>query len=276
MYITHCRDCVFAKFEDNKQVGCKYDRVRKFKELGLDVQEVTDSDITYNTINILCNHCFTKKAWDEAKNPETALFNFSCIKNTFVFIDDKEKDFATTYNNVLGACHSAVFSSVRPQAIIYVLLKPERFTASENLSLVELVKSILKNTGISYNISYPLETTNWNAYLYSAKNNLKTDYFSVFEGGYPVSMYFNEHLNNILNVDVKNFIVVSSNTNNGWVVNRKFLEIFGWDNPEFCGKSIITEIENSEYKSDLLTKLIIKGEEIDFYAKPTVGDYRNS
>jgi len=275
MFITHCRDCAFAVFANNKQIGCQYDRIEKFKNLGMEVKEVTENDLTYYSINTFCNHCVNKDVWEKTENRETALYNFTAIKNTFIFIDEQNSDFSQTYNKLLSSCHSAIFADIRPKNILYILTNATRFNSKENESLLDLMRSILKDTGIEFSISYPLEGDTWNEYLYQIKGKIKTDYFSVFESGEKISPYFNTHLNNILNIDVISFIVVSAEKS-GWTINRKFLEIFGWHNPVFCGQAILDEVESNEYQSELVKKLVINGKDIDFYAKPTISDHRNS
>lgn len=277
MYITHCRDCVFAKFKDNTQVGCQYDRIQRYQALGIPVNTITEGEKTYFTINAFCNHCVTAEVWEKTPNRETSLYNYTCIKNTFIIIDEANKNFADTYNDLLHSCNTAIFSEIRPKNLIYILVNSGRFTTQQNIDLINLLQSVTKGTGINYQSSLPLNEGNWNDYLYAVKNNIKTDYFSIFRSGFNISPYFNSHLNNILNVDVTNFIVATpSDGENGWTTNKRFLESFGWHNPTFCGQAIINEAKLNVDIPEIVHKLIIDGTKIDFYAKPTISDCRNS
>ena len=52
---TVCRDCIFATWNDNKeQTGCRFDKIRKYKQWGVEVKPEVEGDRTFYAINALC------------------------------------------------------------------------------------------------------------------------------------------------------------------------------------------------------------------------------
>lgn len=52
--LTHCNDCVFAQWDEQKQIGCRLNRLEKFAERGANVENVTVEDMQYKRIDRIC------------------------------------------------------------------------------------------------------------------------------------------------------------------------------------------------------------------------------
>ena len=48
---TPCKNCVFAKYEENTQTGCELDYIEKYKNLESEILEVYDNDKEFYVIN---------------------------------------------------------------------------------------------------------------------------------------------------------------------------------------------------------------------------------
>ena len=276
--ITHCQKCAFAIFdENNHQTGCKFNRIDKFKNLGYDVQMISSDDKQYNIINTKCNACVTQEEWDNLPQRETRLFNHMKIKNSFIVIDDTEDGFSQIYNNLLTSCHSALFSEIQPEYFVFVMVNRMRCTAEQNIQLFELIKSILNNSSIIYKIVYVDKVDKENSidwYLETIKDKFDSEYFSVFNSGYSVPKFFNSHLNDIVNVDCKRFILYAGDDNrNEWTMLKEFVEHFGWYSEKFIGNEILKDVKQLD--NEHLNNLVIT-ERPEVYAKPTTSNYRNS
>lgn len=274
--ITHCRNCAFAKFNDNKQVGCQFNRIEKFKNIGYNVDLIENDGIQYNTINTKCNACVTKEEWENLPQRETLLFNHMKIKNTFIVIDDTDNEFSQIYNSLLTTCHSALYSEIQPSYFLFVMVNKNRCTAEQNLHLFELMKTVFNNSGIIYRIVYVDKVVAENSidwYLDTVKDKFNTEYFSIFQSGYSVPKFFNSHLNDILNVDCKQFILYAGDSNkNEWTLLKEFVNNFGWYSENFVGEEILKDVKQLD--NEYINNLVIT-ERPDIYAKPTSSNHRD-
>ena len=48
---TTCRNCVFAKWDEGTQIGCKLNKLDDYKEAGIEVLDATDNELQFNVIN---------------------------------------------------------------------------------------------------------------------------------------------------------------------------------------------------------------------------------
>lgn len=86
--LTNCKTCAFAKFENNKQVSCSFDRVSKFGPASVLIFDDTDNT-EYYQINRVCNY-YRNTLWgysdnhiELVKNESAASFDimFECDNN---------------------------------------------------------------------------------------------------------------------------------------------------------------------------------------------------
>lgn len=64
LYQTSCKDCVFALYKANTQVGCTFDRVEKFKKIGVEVLDCYDDQKEFFVISSVCTlHKHKKSPW---------------------------------------------------------------------------------------------------------------------------------------------------------------------------------------------------------------------
>ncbi|NCA30639.1 MAG: hypothetical protein EBS93_07975, partial [Chitinophagia bacterium] len=48
---TPCKDCVFAKYQDNTQIGCELDYISKYKSKNIEILEAYDNNKEFYIIN---------------------------------------------------------------------------------------------------------------------------------------------------------------------------------------------------------------------------------
>ena len=142
-YNTGCKDCVFAIYDGKTQVGCEFDRINKFKSVGLEVVESYDEDREFYVIkNHICN-VGRLPAWAQNKTgdlKEIALKE-SSVKYQFILIDKGDVDVETLKEQVAKCLEQ----SVPPQAIHII-----RYNSSK-ISLLDMGQVLLR-TNIVWSI----------------------------------------------------------------------------------------------------------------------------
>ncbi len=64
LYDTSCKECVFATYEEHTQTGCRFGRVEKFRQKGVEVVEAMDEEREFFVIRTRCHiHRHKKSPW---------------------------------------------------------------------------------------------------------------------------------------------------------------------------------------------------------------------
>lgn len=265
MIKTVCKLCKFAEFQDNKQVGCRHNRIEKFQKYEVPVNLITEENKTFYEIEDICTYCFNKDSYNKTENAETKFYNITRFNCDTIVIDNKNEDFMKTYNKLLSSIHSAIYEEIRPNKFIYVITSNPHLTPENRYQLFDLVNDMLKGTSIKSSVSFMLsETVDFYDCLKSVFNKVESRYFSLFESGYQTTYDFNSKLNKELNenlryfslfngFDDKNGVVISSDvyrelgayTNN---IKEYIKEQLSWMEPKVRYRYII-ESFNDEYPS---------------------------
>lgn len=87
---TSCKECVFAKYEGKTQISCQFDRIKIFRETGVNVVEAYDEEKEFYILqDTICN--LTRgKAWADAT-----------ISNGKVLIEEARKEVLPSYQFIL-------------------------------------------------------------------------------------------------------------------------------------------------------------------------------
>lgn len=262
MIKTICRDCKFAEFKENKQIGCKYNRLEKFKQLDIPVEEITENGKTYYLIEDICNYCFKAESYNKTEQVETKFYNMTRFQTDFIVVDNKNQEYCTTYNNLLASIHSAIYEQIRPESFIFVITNNDKLTAEQKYNLIELTNDMLKGTGIICSVSFMVEKECdfWEC-VQSVLHKSTSKYYTIFSSGYNTTYDFNYKLNKELNENLRTFamfvgfdeyngLTFNSNVSkelNGFIdghLKNKVLKNVGWMSPKVKYRFIIESLND--------------------------------
>lgn len=194
---TNCKNCAFAIYEDSVQIACLFNRVEKFKP---DVIEAYDDDKQFFVINRLCTY-YRDKAWGYSQNDAAKVEQESALSFDLVF-DCNELDDNKTKNisNFLSSCK---YDSTK----LSIFLIHE----SDKHSIVkDNVAHIARNSPCQTNISVYF---NIDEYMHQLVMNSKHSYHSLINPKNTLNSNMLDTINNMVNQDLKRFIVADSSTN---------------------------------------------------------------
>lgn len=266
MIKTICRDCKFAEFKENKQVGCQHNRLEQFKKLEVPISEITENGKTFYLIEDPCNYCFNANSYNETKNAETRFYNMTRFQTDFIVVDNKNQDYCTTYNNLLASIHSTIYEQIRPESFIFVITNNDKLTAEQKYNLIELTNDMLKGLDITPSVSFMVDKDCdfWDC-VQSVLHKSSAKYYSIFSSGYNTTYDFNYKLNKEFNENLRTFAMFTgfdeyngltfnssvSKELNGFIdgnLKDKVLKNINWMSPKVKYRFII-ESFNDEFPS---------------------------
>lgn len=85
LLISPCKSCVFGLFEQTepwhkKQIGCRFNRIEKFKERGSRVEWKEGDAISANEIHVFCNN-FRDESWSKEQEQPLSLLELKVRKD---------------------------------------------------------------------------------------------------------------------------------------------------------------------------------------------------
>ena len=99
MIQTNCSGCVFAIIENNKQTGCKLNRIEKLES----VDTAEHNDVEYKTLSRFCN-AYRPEPWLQSLSLEESLQTEKTVLEEIkprigflIYLDDDKEEFATQY-----------------------------------------------------------------------------------------------------------------------------------------------------------------------------------
>ena len=148
---TSCKNCVFAEWENNTQVYCQLNRIEKFRNQGIVVDEAYDEDNReFYVIKSVCLANRTNK-WASRQNTNLIdkVYNEMQIKvDCIIYIDSRHNiyDIESTYNSVL-------LSKLKPLNITFLV-------NTNNIHQYQITSFINPNNNVSWRIEKIVEDTN--------------------------------------------------------------------------------------------------------------------
>ena len=208
---TSCEKCIFAKFDsENRQIGCKADRLDKFVERGVKLDLLKNEDKeSYIIKNRICLMCCTEQTVQQLqlKNPLLEMRKRIALKSTIYVLADEEHNL----DDIKITLYSLIDQFLKPTEIVVIL-------HSQTISRPALSKFLLEleedNKWLAWRISHIHEcgdngekpSREW--CLDHTIKTCKTLFYGVFLAGFQVP---NEYLSNIdysLNDELHRFVVL--------------------------------------------------------------------
>lgn len=200
---TSCRDCIFSIVNDNIQIGCRFDRLDKFKENGADV--VMDKN-HFLIIGRFCNTCRNEE-WGR-NNPRRKWMEIvkERIRVQVDIIINIEN--CNDLSDIMNTVDSAYNQKIKPKSVIIAY--------NSNTIPIETIVNSMRGESRG---EWRIEQLCWEE---SAKY-CKGSYYAVFNAGYIIPNYFIEKINKALNEDMIRFVsIMPDRDGNGLVmINAK-------------------------------------------------------
>lgn len=259
---TCCKNCVFAEYKDKTQTGCKLGRIEKF---GPSVVECKDENTEFFVINRLCNTFHDKSSEWAGKckgDAEAVALKEARIKVAAIVYIGQD----ATVDGLKDTCRSliTVQGDYLPFQVFTInnqdTLKPSEIHAT--------VWSVLENK-VTWRISIPVRTEAGRVSKGRAVDIVvepfKTGpdhprYYTIFEAGSTAPPDFFKKIDDLVNIEMKQFIFISpfDNEENGVVCNVVAHQQMGGSQPWFSdtGDTItdlaeklkaVAEANNSEH-----------------------------
>ena len=204
-YDTVCKDCFFAEYDGNTQVGCRSGRLDKFKNAGAKVVECEDEEKEFYVIkNRICNY-MRPTSWDGGEVPIIKAFSESFIRFTIlIYCDDN-----VGINDVIrtmDSLHAIDQGPKRPHI---------RFIINNNMRPSQLIKEIDKRYVDENNKHY----YKWNidcvdedeksVAIDISFKKIKTQYFMICDGGFLFDKNIFEIVDDYINEKMQRFLVAN-------------------------------------------------------------------
>src|SRR5688572_199954 len=209
---TGCVNCIFAQWEDNKQVGCKVGRLDKFVEQGdeLDIDTDKDGKNFYVIKNRICLMLCTKD-WlarhPEVKDPAKEMRKRTALSaDVMILVEDKH-----TLEGIRKTVHSLMQQSHKPAKVSVVLLS-DKIHPAKVRKLFQSVED--EYFSVNWQVAHINErglngekpSIEWA--LDHVVQNCKTPFFAVFYAGYDVPPDYLLLIDKALNDDMQNFCLL--------------------------------------------------------------------
>lgn len=148
---TNCKECVFAQYDQNTQIGCGLDYINRYKEKGVRVLEVYDSDKEFYVLNDKKCIGYRENKWltnNNLSNDSDMLNRVSIYKETntidyIAIIDTKN----LKLDDLINIFDQISYSKILPKKVFII-----RYNDNENFKF-ENLKSILDNLQYAWKIN---------------------------------------------------------------------------------------------------------------------------
>ena len=183
MIHTPCKDCCFANYEDNTQVGCKFNLLDEYEKLGHPIREVYDDDKEFYVVEgRKCVYCRTNDWFAEHKdNYKKVLEEEMKLRYTAIIYAEPDK----TFEDVKHTLFSLFNSSILPTYIIITYQKNSRQISNKSglPSYSDDLAWCQQNCrGIKFSIEYPSNTFDLHQVLNITLSKFKNQYILLEAG----------------------------------------------------------------------------------------------
>lgn len=209
---TCCKQCVFAKYENNTQTNCLLDYIDKYRNKNIEILEAYDEEKEFYIINDKKCIGYRENKWfdrydlsDDSIETKIALYHQYNKIDYLVVVNLQQFDVISLDRMFSELCNN----KTQPQKIILVRYKDEKL--SFNYSAIE---SVIKK----YNISYPwrIQTMLDNSISYEAvlhnitAINQKYRFILSLSAPTETFSYLIDEANRIVHKDLDQFTVLSN------------------------------------------------------------------
>ena len=261
---TLCRNCIFADYDDNVQIGCKANRLEKFKEAGISIRKLnTESkEGEEETVSFIV----------EGK---TCVYYRNNMLKDMLFKENSDEEILTAIKKQLRIpYHVLLFLrntdtlddlKLRTSELHNQLIKPSIIT------VVDRSHSVYNKSGDIMNMFKNYSFDHWRIQrikaidqidtdvvdlVYDSTKNLRYMFYIILECSYPIPSAMSEDIHKSIHDDMKAFSVLLPNANN---VGRAALKIA---HKKHAGNSFTIPLEDKIKHYDDAPHLIKGVEEI--------------
>ncbi len=207
VFLTKCKDCVFNIKDELVQIGCKFNRLEKYKEQNK--AELLEGEDSY-TIKTICNRCRDHNSKEKTELDDEKYFEV-IEKQTrcnleYVIYYDKE-------STIEGL--NQTIDSILNQSLKYSVI---RIVIENNIDANQ-INNIVKNRNIKYNIHQMIITKRNRENMDFSIKKISSQYYTICKSGYIFYKDFNKKINDLLNEKLEYFSMIKAEEDfNGLVV----------------------------------------------------------
>lgn len=163
---TRCHECIFAKFENNIQIGCELGRSDKFQKQGKAKRVFLDNTEAFQ-ISTVCN-TYRDKVWaetssqadnidsDNIKMLADCVRDFVTVPVSYIIVEQSNDGPEEVSRKIAKTAADILTHDILPKSVIFVVDNDEMF---EDINKVlDTIDMILIDSGIEYRLVRNLET----------------------------------------------------------------------------------------------------------------------
>ena len=247
---TNCKDCYFADYKNNTQVGCSLNRLEKYKKAGIDILEGKDDDKEFYIVaEKFCVYYRT----DE----DIQKFNLNNREEAATYIESKLQ---APYHLIV-MCREDDTEADQEKSILSAInqkIKPKVFTIinkfNQNIPSTTMMEMVRPHSFDYWRVQNATnEEFEWDRDLidlsYDSTKKHKYLFYAVFETLQGVPPTFSEEIHDAMYEDMQAFSCLVPNTNNNGLVVLSIAQ------EKYSGSSFGIKIEEKIkfYKDDIHT-----------------------
>ena len=252
LIVTNCKTCVFSKWNntdewEHKQEGCELNRLEKFQ----DKEWINDENVEYWRINRVCN-TWRSNEWLDLQDEnqchvETILKEVELKCGAIVRQGDENLD------NISLTLKDLVNQSLKP-ASVTLIVENHHIPIDQ---IYKMMQNVFVGSDISWNFERIFDTSLTDYKIWDKGiSRAKGQYFMLCEGGKRVSKEAMNRINELLNYDLKRFLVIGSEIIHQTVIQQKLWKVVGG----FGTKGLLEKIQILEDEQN--TNMILKWEDV--------------
>ena len=209
---TPCKDCIFAKYEDEHtrktQIDCKLGRIEKFRQAGTEILEVFDeNNMEFFVINgRVCNafrNTYSSRPTEQDKGWRELIEKDIELKLTFVVMFNDE----SSLKHLSFTIHSLVNQSIQPFKVFFV--NNSKFIQDKDLHSILYQTLGNKLTWRLVSVSNKDQQISDDAAFDNIVSQISTSFYSRIDCGAKIPLDFIFKLNNALNENLERFSVLT-------------------------------------------------------------------
>ncbi len=212
---TSCKDCIFAEYKEETQVGCSRGILEKYRNLGINIVEAYDYDKEFYVIeNRLCQYYRTQE-WANRFEPDTFDENVErmleyesrVLFHVMVFMQDSLEDVQETLVSLISQDQPPLqVTIIRPRAS---LIKPRQ--------VLDLFSDDIPFRWRLENLWFHIPQQNA---IHMVQKVVKSNYYTTCNSGYRYKAGFFSSINKAVTKDLLQFAMIegSGDDKNGIVI----------------------------------------------------------
>ncbi len=255
---TSCRDCLFAQWDGRTQTGCEFDKINKYKNIGVVVEQIVENDMKCYTINALCT---TSRAitW-----PKVSL------KHDILKLKELAREEAKIYTDCIIICNE--FNKEKLDVTIKDALnqtfKFKNIIVATKDKPTDYIIYCIENIGyknnwelVSINLDNKPENQDEESFIFDeAIYKVKSTYYTIYKAGDRINNRISEAIDYAIGDVLHRFLVATPGKSNGLIIQKKVSEAvnnFKESDPVTkIMEWIKTEIDNGELKETQINQFI--------------------